>query len=160
MNNLTKKKTVIKVKNFLYNISPKYEIIQLKKTATTAKDAANSLNVEVGSIVKSLIFKSKINNNFFLCLMSGDKNLSIEKLSILTNTLIIKAHADEVKNITGYSIGGVPPIAHKNIFPTFIDINLSRFKYNYAEAGHPHCVFKISYKELCEITKGKKEILS
>ena len=153
MKNLIEKESVKKVEKFLKKINSNYEIIILEKTARTAQDAAESLNVKVGSIVKSLVFKSE-NNQYLLCLISGDRVVSLDKLSISNNIKIIKAEADEVKSITGYSIGGVPPFAHKNVIKTFIDISLSRFEYIYAAAGHPHCVFKITYKELCKISLG------
>ena len=153
MKNLIKKESVKKVEKFLKKINSNYEIIVLEKTARTAQDAAESLNVNVGSIVKSLIFKSE-NNQYLLCLISGDRVVSLDKLSIFNNIKIIKAEADEVKSITGYSIGGVPPFAHKNVIKTFIDVSLSRFEYIYAAAGHPHYVFKITYKELCKISLG------
>ena len=153
MNKLTNKKTVVIVKDYLKNIDPNISIMILDSNARSAKEAAISLNVEVGSIVKSIILKS-VNNNFFICLVSGDKTVSINKISELANSNIVKPNADEVKHVTGFSIGGVPPFAHKNIIPTYIDESLSRFKSIYAAAGHPYCVFKITYDKLCEITKG------
>lgn len=156
MNKLTNKKTVVIVKDYLKNIDPNISIMILDSNARSAKEAAISLNVEVGSIVKSIILKS-VNNNFFICLVSGDKTVSINKISELANSNIVKPNADEVKHVTGFSIGGVPPFAHKNIIPTYIDESLSRFKSIYAAAGHPYCVFKITYNKLCKITKGTIE---
>ena len=156
MNKLTNKKTVVIVKDFLRNIDPNLSIMILDANARSAKEAAISLNVEVGSIVKSIILKS-VNNNFFICLVSGDKTVSINKISELANSNIVKPNADEVKHVTGFSIGGVPPFAHKNTIPTYIDESLSRFKSIYAAAGHPYCVFKITYDKLCKITKGTIE---
>ena len=91
-----------------------------------------------------------------MCLVSGDKLISLNKLSLNVNDEVEKASANEVKSQTGYSIGGVPPVAHINS-PTqiFIDINLKRFAKIYAAAGHPHCVFGITFKQICEITNGK-----
>ena len=156
MNKLTNKKTVVIVKDFLRNIDPNLSIMILDANARSAKEAAFSLNVEVGSIVKSILLKS-INNNYYICLVSGDKTVSINKISELTKSSIVKPNADEVKNITGFSIGGVPPFAHKKIIPTYIDESLSRFESIYAAAGHPYCVFKITYDKLCTITKGSIE---
>ena len=113
MNNLLNKKNVIIVKKYLQKIDSKIKLIELDTTARTAKDAADSLNEKVGSIVKSLIFKTN-DNNFLLCLTSGDKYISIKKLTTITNKTITKATADEVKKQTGFSIGGVSPVAHLN----------------------------------------------
>ena len=154
--NLLEKKTVNNVLNFLQNFDPNFSLISLDTTARTAKDAANSLNVEVGAIVKSLIFKPSNKNLYYLSLVSGDKFVSLNKLSLYLNDEIIKASANEVKNHSGYSIGGVPPVAHINP-PTqvLIDINLKRFNKIYAAAGHPFVVFGITFEQIFHITNGK-----
>ena len=155
MTNLLEKKSVIKVKNYLQKINPSIKLIELNTTARTAQDAANSLKKEVGAIVKSLIFKTN-DNDFYLCLVSGDYYISEKKLTEIIEKKVTKASADEVKNQTGFSIGGVPPIAHicppSNIF---IDENLKRYDIIYAAAGHPYVVFGITFENLCEITKGE-----
>ena len=154
MNNLLEKKTVKKVESFLKNYDHNIKLIALDETARTAIDAAKSLSTEVGSIVKSLLFKD-LDNNFHLCLVSGDKFVSLEKISKIYNSLTIKANADECKKFTGFSIGGVAPVAHTNSPKSiFIDKNLSNYKEIFAAAGHPHVVFGISFIALCDITKG------
>ena len=70
------------------------------------------------------------------------------------------ANAEEVKRNTGFSIGGVAPVGHLKKLNILIDKSLSRFQYIYAAAGHPDCVFKITYSELIKLTKGlEKEII-
>jgi prolyl-tRNA editing enzyme YbaK/EbsC (Cys-tRNA(Pro) deacylase) len=152
---LLEKKTVKTVLNYLQNFDSSLSPICLDTTARTAKDAAKSLEVEVGSIVKSLVFKSLKKNLYYLCLVSGDKFISVEKLSLIIDDEIEKASADQTKNYTGYSIGGVPPVGHSNA-PTqiFIDSNLQRFKKIYAAAGHPYVVFGITFDQICKITNG------
>ena len=156
MSKLLQRKSVIKVKEYLEYIDHSIHLIVLDETARTAKDAASSLNKEVGAIVKSLLFKNKETNSYYLCLVSGDKYVDTNRISELINRKIEKANADECKKFTGFSIGGVSPVAHDNI-PTdiFIDENLKRFEFIYAAAGHPYVVFEISFIKLCEITKGK-----
>ena len=131
-------------------------MIVLDETARTAKDAANSLNKKVGAIVKSLIFQNDIKSEYYLCLVSGDKLASLDKLSNIVGYKIVKANAEECKKITGFSIGGVSPFA-QNTQPTriFIDRCLNRFDMIYAAAGHPYVVFGITYGKLCKITKGE-----
>ena len=82
--------------------------------------------------------------------------MSLNKLSKITNSNIIKANADECKKITGYSIGGISPVA-LDTPPTniFIDENLNRFEEIFAAAGNPYVVFGIDFKKLCKITKGE-----
>ena len=156
MSNLLEKKNVLKVKKFLYNFDKEIELIVLDETARTAKHAAKSLKREVGAIVKSLLFKDTEFNEFYLCLVSGDKYMSLEKLSKIIGKDIIKANADECKQVSGFSIGGVAPVAHLHT-PSriFIDENLNRFNMIYAAAGHPFVVFGITYDNLCLITKGE-----
>ena len=153
--NLLEKKTVRTVIDYLQNFDPNLSLIPLDTSARTAKDAAYSLNVNVGAIVKSLLFKTH-ENEFYLCLVSGDKYMSEDKLANITQKIITKANADEVKKQTGFSIGGVAPVAH-NSPPTciFIDENLERFEMIYAAAGHPYVVFGISFEQICQITNGK-----
>ena len=154
MSDLLGRKSVKKVKDFLANFDSSIELIVLEETARTANDAAQSLNQAVGSIVKSLLFKDT-KNNYHLCLVSGDEYASIEKISQIVGLKIEKANADECKKITGFSIGGVAPVAH-DITPKsiLIDSNLSKYETVFAAAGHPHVVFGVSFNVLCEITKG------
>ena len=154
MNKLLEKKTVKKVELFLKNYDNSIKLIALDATARTAIDAAKSLNTKVGSIVKSLLFKDS-ENNFHLCLVSGDKFVSLEKISKIYNSLTIKANADECKQFTGFSIGGISPVAHTNSPKSIlIDKNLSNYEEIFAAAGHPYVVFGISFIALCDITKG------
>tara|TARA_B100000029_G_scaffold126880_2_gene120555 strand:+ start:1228 stop:1707 length:480 start_codon:yes stop_codon:yes gene_type:complete len=150
---LLEKETVKRVEKFLKNYDSNLKIILLDSSARTALEAASSLNCEVGAIVKSLIFKTEA--TFILCLVSGDKKVSLNKIKkILNSKDVSMASADEVKNITGFTIGGVSPVGHLNKVNTYIDNSLERFAFLYAAAGHPNCVFKINYKCLKKITNG------
>ena len=147
---------VKRVEKILKGFDPKQEIIVLNTSARTALEAASSLNCEVGAIVKSLLFRTE--SNFTLCLISGEKNASLNKIK---KTLRIKddsmASAENVKNITGFSIGGVSPIGHLNKIDILIDKSLMRFDILYAAAGHPNCVFKTNFEDLKKITNGLDE---
>ncbi len=156
MSDLLKRTAVLKVKEFLEKNLSDIELIQVENTARSAQDAAKSLKKEVGAIVKSLLFKSVETNEYYLCLVSGDQYMSLEKISKITGNNITKANADECKEITGFSIGGVSPVAHTHS-PSriFIDEKLNRFDMVYAAAGHPYVVFGITFDNLCSITKGK-----
>ena len=158
MENLLNKEAVKRVKEFIKKFSSKLEVIVLDTSARTAIDAANSLGCEVGAIVKSLLFKA--DNNFLICLIAGDKRCSLNKLKkVLQIKDVSMANADEVKEKTGYSIGGVSPVAHTVKLKVLVDKSLSRFSHLFAAAGHPNCVFKITYDELIKITNGsEKEI--
>ena len=149
------KEPVKRAKEALKKFNTEIRVIELEQTAKTANDAANSLNTEVGSIVKSLLFRNE--GNFFLCLVSGDKRCSLNKIKKIVNKKDVSmADADQVKSQTGFSIGGVSPVAHLEKIKILIDSSLSRYKNVYAAAGHPNSIFKITYQQLVKLTKGEE----
>ena len=152
------KEPVKRVKIILSKFNSKIKIISLNSSARTAKDAANSLSCDIGAIVKSLLFKDE--KNYFICLVAGDKRCSLNKLKKILNKKDVRmANADEVKANTGFSIGGVAPIAHLKKLNILIDKSLGRFQSVFAAAGHPNSIFKIEYNKLVQMTKGEvKEI--
>ena len=157
--NIIDKEPVLRAKKALKDFDGSLDVIELKTSARTAIDAANSLNCEIGAIVKSLLFKTE--KNFILCLIAGDKKCSLNKLKKITNLKDIKmASPDEVKQHTGYTIGGVSPVGHLNKIDTFVDVSLERFNELYAAAGHPNCVFKINFINLQKITNGQTKDLT
>ena len=155
---LLHKEPVKRVEQVLKAFDPKLTVIVLKTSARTAIEAASSLECEVGAIVKSLLFKTE--NSFTLCLVAGDRKASIIKIKKTLNIKDVSmASADEVKNVTGFTIGGVSPVGHLNKIDVFIDDSLKRFENLYAAAGHPNCVFKLDFINLQKITDGSiKEI--
>ena len=150
---LLNKEPVKRVEKLLKEFSQNQKVISLDSSARTALEAASSLSCEVGAIVKSLLFKTE--QNYTLCLVAGDKNASLNKIKKILNIKdAFMASADDVKNVTGFTIGGVSPIGNLNETNTLIDNSLERFNYLFAAAGHPNCVFKISFIDLNKITKG------
>ena len=154
MSELLKNEPVKRVRVALSEFNKGINIKILENSARTAEDAAKALNCEVGAIVKSLILRK--NDLFFLCLVSGDKRCSLNKLKKSLNVKDLSmADAGKVKEITGFTIGGVSPVGSKINLETLIDQNLNRFKNLYAAAGHPNVIFKISFFDLQKITSGK-----
>ena len=153
---LLDKEPVKRVEKILQEFDDTQKIIVLDTSARTALEAASSLGCEVGAIIKSLLFKT--GSNFTLCLVAGDKRASLNKIK---KTLKIKyasmASAEDVKNITGYTIGGVSPIGHLKKINILIDKSLNRFNTLFAAAGHPNCVFKVDFNNLQKITNGYTE---
>ena len=156
---LLDKEAVKRVNNLLKEFDSEQNVIILDSSARTANEAATSLGCEVGAIVKSLLFKTK--KTFVLCLVAGDKKASLNKIKKILNVKDVSMPtANEVKNITGFTIGGVSPVGHLNKVNIFIDNSLERFNTLFAAAGHPNCVFKINFKDLQKITNGSiKEII-
>ena len=150
---LLDKEAVKRVQKILTDFDPDKKVIVLDTSARTALEAASSLGCEIGAIVKSLLFKTE--SLFTLCLVAGDKKASLNKIKKTLNIKDVSmASADDVKNITGYTIGGVSPIGHLNKVNVFIDNSLERFTSLFAAAGHPNCVFKINFTDLQKITNG------
>ena len=156
MNEIINKEPVQRVIKALEKFDKNLQIQVLKDTARTAKDAANALNCEEGAIVKSLVFKSE--TGFLICLVSGDKRCSLNKLKkVISKKDVSMASADDVKAQTGFTIGGVSPVGHINELNMIIDRTLERFQIVYAAAGHPNSIFKIDISKLKDLTKGRVE---
>ena len=150
---LRDKEPVKRVEKIIKEYDKNLSVSILKTSARTALEAANSLNCDVGAIVKSLLFKT--DNRYALFLVAGDKKASLKKIKKnIKFSDVSMASADEVKSITGYSIGGVSPIGHIKNIDIYIDNSLERFDFLFAAAGHPNCIFKISFLDLKKITKG------
>ena len=154
MQDLLNKEAVKRVNQKLKEYNEDLEIIVLESSARTAKDAADSLKTEVGSIIKSLFLRTQ--KSFLLCLVAGDKRCSLNKIKkILNEKDVSMGNADQVKEITGFTIGGVSPVGHLKPIKIFIDKSLSRFPNIFGAAGHPNCVFKIDFENLQKITNGE-----
>mgnify|MGYP001410639434 CR=1 FL=1 len=155
---LLDKEAVKRVERKLKEFDEKIDVIILENSARTALEAASSLGCEVGAIVKSLLFKTEA--NFILCLIAGDKKASLNSIKKTINSKDVSlASAEDVKKVTGYTIGGVSPVGHLKSVDIYIDVSLKRFSVIFAAAGHPNCVFKTNFSELQNLTKGTiKEI--
>ena len=151
---LLDKEPVKRAEKALKEFDNSMNVIELNTSARTALDAANSLKCEVGAIVKSLLFRT--NDTFLLCLVSGDKRCSLNKLKkILDKKDVSMANPEDVKKITGYTIGGVSPTGHLTKIKIFIDETLNRFSSIFAAAGHPNAVFEINFENLIALTSGE-----
>lgn len=130
------------------------QVIELTETARSAPDAARALGVEVGAIVKSLLFL--IDGAPVMALVAGDRRCDTAALPAAFGRtgLVIRPDAEKVREVTGFAIGGVAPLAHPRPLPTVIDDSLSRFETIYAAAGHPFCVFPTTALELTLLTGG------
>ena len=154
MNPLLNKEPVKRAERSIKEFDPNLKIICLEETARTAQDAATALSCNIGAIVKSLLFSS--GDDFVLCLVSGDKRCSLNKLkNILNKKDVSMAKPEDVKEITGYTIGGVSPVGHLTKVKVYIDSSLKRFTTVFAAAGHPNCVFEINFNKLSNLTLGE-----
>ena len=123
----------------------------LDDAARTAQQAADALGIGVGQIAKSIIFRRKSDDVAVLVITSGDRRVDEKKVDAIVGKTG-RADADFVKSRTGYSIGGVAPIAHSQAPVTLIDRELFRFEEIWAAAGHPHGVFRLRPQDLQLLT--------
>ena len=131
------------------------KVIILSDSARTAQDAASAIGCNVMQIVKSLIFKTKETHQPVLILASGANRVSEKVIESYLDGKITKADAGFVRDITGFAIGGIPPIGHKQkIDLIFIDEDLLQFDSLWAAAGTPNTVFNLQGKDLLEMTNG------
>ncbi len=143
-----------RVREFLNAHDLKIEIRELPSSTRTAQLAADAVGTTLGSIVKSLVFIA--DGKSTLVLVSGDQRADATKIAQRVGAGSARiANANEVREQTGYAIGGVPPIAHDAHLEVLIDETLMRFKTVWAAAGTPNAVFEIETTKLFELTAGK-----
>ncbi len=136
-----------------YGISAEIKVFS---TATrTAHQAATAVGCEVGQIVKSLVFQGTVTQRPVLVLTSGANRVDERRLSEQIQEPITKADADFVRDLTGYTIGGVPPFGHLQPLLTFIDVDLFQYQFIWAAAGTPNTVFPLSCTQLQDATKAQ-----
>lgn len=123
----------------------------LDGAARTSQEAADQLGIAVGQVAKSVVFKRKEDGVHVLVVAAGDRRVDEKKLAALVGK-IGRADADYVKERTGFTIGGVSPVAHAQPPVTLIDASLDRFTVLWAAAGHPHAVFALDMAALQRLT--------
>ena len=147
------KPAALKVQEALLALGIDRTLIELPVSARTAREAADAVGVSVGQIAKSLIFTA--NGSPILVIASGDNRVDERKLEALAGARIRRADPETVRQATGFSIGGVPPVGHATKLPTYIDRDLLRHPLIYAAGGVPECVFPLSPDELLQATGGQ-----
>lgn len=123
----------------------------LDGAARTAQEAADALGIAVGQVAKSVIFRRKDDGRHVLVVAAGDRRVDEKKLAVLVGK-VGRADAEYVKAQTGFSIGGVSPVAHLHPPVVVLDASLQRFEQLWAAAGHPHAVFCLTPAQLCQLT--------
>ena len=134
------------------------QVIELTVAARTAQQAADALNIVVGQIAKSLIFRTAITGRAVLVIAAGDRRVDEQRIARLVGEPIERAAPAFVRDHSGFAIGGVAPVAHARPLLTFIDASLRRFETVWAAGGTPHCVFPIAVDELVRISGGTETV--
>lgn len=128
---------------------------ELPQSTRTALDAAQAVGCSVGQIAKSLVLITRNSQQPILAIVSGSNRLDERKLAERVGEAVRMASADEVRQVTGFAIGGVPPVGHVAALRTFIDADLLQYDTVWAAAGTPRAVFQLSPAELTRITGGE-----
>jgi len=135
------------------------EVLELEASARTAVEAAQAVGCEVEQIVKSLVFQLAAGEpeemKPILVLVSGTNRVQEKRLGRLLGGKLVRADADAVHEISGFAIGGVPPLGHKRRMPTYIDEDLLQHRVVWASAGTPNAVFQVAPEELLRIAAGQ-----
>jgi len=144
-----------KVDDALRALGYRFDIIEHTESTRTAQEAADRAGCELGQIVKSLIFKGIVSGKPILVLTSGANRVDEKRISEYTGEAIGRADADFVRTVTGFAIGGVPPIGHPQKMETYLDKDFFQYETIWAAAGTPNAIFELPAEALQEITDAK-----
>ena len=144
-----------KIQDQLKSLGYDYTVIEHAESTRTAQEAADRAGCELGQIVKSLIFKGKETGKPILVLTSGANRVDEKRISEYAGEAIGRAEAEFVRAVTGFAIGGVPPIGHAQKMETYIDEDFLQYETIWAAAGTPNAIFELKTSDLQVMTDGK-----
>jgi Cys-tRNA(Pro) deacylase len=144
-----------KIQNLLNSLGYDYTVIEHAESTRTAQEAADRAGCELGQIVKSLIFRGKTSGKPILVLTSGANRVDEKRISRYAGESISRADADFVRTVTGFAIGGVPPIGHNEKMETYLDEDFQSYPTIWAAAGTPNAIFELKTEDLQRMTDGK-----
>lgn len=143
-------KSAAKVRDAARGFGLDIDVVTMPASTRTAEDAAVACGCAVGQIVKSLVFRGKQSGKPYLLLVSGDNRVDQNGVAGVIGEALTRPDANDVRDLTGFAIGGIPPLAHATPLATFIDRDLLRHDVVWAAAGTPNCVFSANPKTLAE----------
>jgi len=143
-----------KIQNLLNELGYEYTVVEHAESTRTAQEAADRAGCQLGQIVKSLIFRGKTSGKPILVLTSGANRVDEKRISGYAGEAISRADADFVRSVTGFAIGGVPPIGHNQLMETYLDEDFLPFKTIWAAAGTPNAIFELKTDDLQKMTGG------
>jgi len=130
-------------------------VVQLPDSTRTAAEAARSVGCELRQIVKSLVFRGATTGTPVLVLVSGANRVDEGWMARFVGEGLARADPEYVRSVSGYAIGGVPPVGHPSALATYIDYDLLELSEVWAAAGHPHAVCRLTARELLDLTRGR-----
>jgi prolyl-tRNA editing enzyme YbaK/EbsC (Cys-tRNA(Pro) deacylase) len=144
-----------KVQDQIISLGYDYTVIEHAESTRTAQEAADRAGCELGQIVKSLIFKGKASNKPILVLTSGANRVDEKLISEYAGEAIGRADADFARAVTGFAIGGIPPVGHIQRMETYLDEDFLQYETIWAAAGTPNAIFELKTSDLQKMTGGK-----
>lgn len=144
-----------KIQDVLHTLGYTYTVIEHAESTRTAQEAADRAGCELGQIVKSLIFKGNSSGKPILVLTSGANRVDEKRIHEYAGEGIGRPNADFVRAVTGYAIGGVPPVGHAQPMETYIDEDFLGYQTVWAAAGTPNAIFELKTEDLQKMTNGK-----
>jgi prolyl-tRNA editing enzyme YbaK/EbsC (Cys-tRNA(Pro) deacylase) len=144
-----------KIQDLLNTLGYNYTVIEHTESTRTAQEAADRAGCELGQIVKSLIFKGNNSGKPILVLTSGANRVDEKRIEQYAGETISRPNADFVRSVTGFAIGGVPPVGHVEKMETFIDEDFQAYPTVWAAAGTPNAIFELKMEDLQRMTDGK-----
>ena len=144
-----------KIQDQLKSLGYEYIVIEHAESTRTAQEAADRAGCALGQIVKSLIFKGRDSGKPILVLTSGANRVDEKRISGYAGETIGRADADFVRAVTGFAIGGVPPLGHIQQMETYIDEDFLQYPKIWAAAGTPNAIFELRTDDLQKMTNGK-----
>ncbi len=149
-----------RVREALKDLGLEVVVKELPESTRTASEAAQAVGCEVGQIAKSLVFQGRDSGNPYLVIASGSNRVDERKLALVVGEDLNLADPDVVRERTGYSIGGVPPLGHVEELRSFMDEDLLTYDEIWAAAGSPRAVFPVSPQKIVEVTGAEVTMIS
>jgi len=131
------------------------QVVEFAESTRTSQEAADRAGCALGQITKSMIFKGKTTQKPILVLTSGANRVDEVRIGQYAGEMIGRADADFVRTVTGFAIGGVPPLGHAQQMETYLDEDLMQYRTIWAAAGTPKAIFELTPSQLQEMTGGK-----
>lgn len=144
-----------KIQNLLKELGYEYTVVEHAESTRTAQEAAERAGCELGQIVKSLIFRGRDSGKPILVLTSGANRVDEKRIAEYAGEPIVRADADFVRMVTGFAIGGVPPIGHAQKMETYLDEDFLQYQTVWAAGGTPNAIFELKTEDLQKMTGGK-----
>jgi prolyl-tRNA editing enzyme YbaK/EbsC (Cys-tRNA(Pro) deacylase) len=144
-----------KIQDLLISLGYEYSVIEHAESTHTAQEAAGRAGCALGQIVKSLIFRGRVSGKPILVLTSGANRVDEKRISEYAGESIGRADADFVRTVTGFAIGGIPPIGHAQKMETYLDEDFLQYPQVWAAAGTPNAIFELRTEDLQKMTNGR-----